>query len=338
MKATETQALPAPPSLISALLAGFDTITNHIGLILFPIAFDLLLWFGPHLRLETLIKGVVGQLPSMPGMTNPENLQAVRLSQELWLLMAERLNVLAFLRTYPVGVPSLMSGRQPIETPFGSPLLMDIPSFWGFVGLWLLMIAAGLVAGALYYQAVSQASLDGKVEWGRVLTQWRWAASQVILLALFLGGLVILIGIPASCLLSMIVLGGLPLGQFGLLLVGGILVWALFPFIFSAHGIFIYKYKMWVSLAQGARLTRMTMLRTSLLFVVIFLISEGLNTLWRVPSESSWLSLIGVTGHAFVATSLLAGSFIYYRDATRWIQRLVQQNLMMASASHFKGN
>jgi len=336
MKATETQALPAPPSLISALLAGFDTITNHIGLILFPIGFDLLLWLGPHLRLETLIKNIVGQLPYMPGMNTPENAEAVRLSQELWLVMAERLNILAFLRTYPVGVPSLMSGRQPLETPLGSVLMLDIPSFWGFVGLWTVLVLSGLAAGALYFLAVSQASLDGKVDWSQVIAQWRWALIQVILLTLLLSGLLLLIGIPASCLLSMAMFGGLPLGQFGILLVGGILVWALFPLVLSAHGIFIYKYQMWISISQGVRLTRMTLVRTSMLFVAIFLISEGLNTLWRVPAEASWLSLVGVVGHAFVATSLLAASFIYYRDATRWIQRLVQQNLMSASAGHIR--
>jgi hypothetical protein len=32
-----------------------------------------------------------------------------------------------------------------------------------------------------------------------------------------------------------------------------------------------------------------------------------------------------VGGHAFIATSLLATYFIYYRDASRWRQRVIQQ-------------
>jgi hypothetical protein len=72
----------------------------------------------------------------------------------------------------------------------------------------------------------------------------------------------------------------------------------------------------------------MTLPKTSLLFLSIIVISEGLDTLWRVPAEDSWLTLVGVAAHAFVSTSLLAASFIYYRDASRWLQRLIQQSLL----------
>jgi hypothetical protein len=78
-------------------------------------------------------------------------------------------------------------------------------------------------------------------------------------------------------------------------------------------------------------LTRLTLPKTSLLFLSMLVISEGLDTLWRVPGERSWMSFVGVLGHAFVSTSLLAASFIYYRDATRWVQRLIQQSLLVES-------
>jgi hypothetical protein len=42
------------------------------------------------------------------------------------------------------------------------------------------------------------------------------------------------------------------------------------------------------------------------------------------PEETSWLSLVGVAGHAFVTTGLLAASFIYYRDADRWVKAILK--------------
>jgi hypothetical protein len=54
-----------------------------------------------------------------------------------------------------------------------------------------------------------------------------------------------------------------------------------------------------------------------------------LDTLWRVPDEKSWLSLVGVAGHAFISTSLLAASFIYYRDTSRWVQRMIQAAVLV---------
>ena len=37
---------------------------------------------------------------------------------------------------------------------------------------------------------------------------------------------------------------------------------------------------------------------------------------------TSWLALVGIFGHAFIATGLLAASFIYYRGGLAYVQSL----------------
>jgi hypothetical protein len=69
----------------------------------------------------------------------------------------------------------------------------------------------------------------------------------------------------------------------------------------------------------------MTLPTTSLLLLVILVISEGLDVLWGVPLSTSWLTLVGIAGHAFISSSLLAATFIYYRDADLWVQQVLQQ-------------
>ena len=120
-------------------------------------------------------------------------------------------------------------------------------------------------------------------------------------------------------------LGGVGLGRLSLLLLGGLLVWLLLPLVFSGHGIFIAGQSMWPSLRSGARLTRLTLPSTGLFLLVALLISQGLDTLWRAPGETSWLMAIGVAGHAFVTTGLLAASFVYYQDANRWVQQMFER-------------
>ena len=66
MDTAESQVIQPPPSLIKALMAGFDAITNHLGLILFPIALDLLLWFGPHVSVMNLLKSYLDQVTIDP--------------------------------------------------------------------------------------------------------------------------------------------------------------------------------------------------------------------------------------------------------------------------------
>jgi len=64
---------------------------------------------------------------------------------------------------------------------------------------------------------------------------------------------------------------------------------------------------------------------TSFFILVCILINEGLNMVWTIPGTASWLLLIGIGGHAFIVTALLAASFLYYRDGIKWMQYNVQK-------------
>lgn len=57
------------------------------------------------------------------------------------------------------------------------------------------------------------------------------------------------------------------------------------------------------------------------------IVNQGLNMLWQVPPENSWLMLISVIGHAFVTTGMLSASFIYYQDMIRWVEELQAMGL-----------
>lgn len=325
MTAAENRVPTAPPSLIHALTAGFDLITNHIGLIAIPILLDMFLWLGPRLRLEGLIKNIIDQMVNLSGVEIAGASEALQAGQEIWSVFAERLNLFTTLRTFPVGVPSLVSSSQPLGTPLGLPPVVEISSGLAVLGLWLGLSLVGLVLGSLYYLMVAQASLNSRVSWREALQQWPRAAYQVVLLSVFWVALLIAISVPGSCLITLIALSGLPIARLGIFLLGGVVLWVLFPLIFSAHGIFTKRMKMWASVLESIRLTRITFLKTSLLFISFLVISEGFDLLWRVPDENSWLTIVGIAGHAFTTTSLLATSFIYYQNAYRWIQRLIQQ-------------
>jgi hypothetical protein len=50
-----------------------------------------------------------------------------------------------------------------------------------------------------------------------------------------------------------------------------------------------------------------------------------LNYLWTIPANDSWLTLVGILGHAFIMTALLASSFVYYRDTAAWLQSVMER-------------
>jgi hypothetical protein len=159
---------------------------------------------------------------------------------------------------------------------------------------------------------------------------WPWSSLQVILLALLWAALLLVLSLPLSCLLPFLMLGGVTLGWLGQALYFGLMVWLLFPLVLSPHGIFLYGRKMWASVREGYRLTRLTIWNTAGLILVILLLSVGLDVVWNVPPMSSWLAFVGIVGHAFVVTGLVAATFVYYREASRWVERVQQQIKFMS--------
>ena len=153
----------APPRLIPTLLAGFNTVTNHIGLILFPLGLDLLIWFGPRLKLEKIIKPIYANaIQTLIAYNNAEMRQLLETSQTEMETILNRINITNSLSTFPFGIPSLLSGQGIKETPFGSPIAYEIPS----IGLILLstvfFMIIGLFLGSCYMSAIAYSTKKEK--------------------------------------------------------------------------------------------------------------------------------------------------------------------------------
>jgi hypothetical protein len=333
MKPNKLSELPPPPSLIASLMAGFDAITRSIALILFPIALDLLLWLGPRFNLGKVVDEYLKQMALLSASSTAGSAEILQSNQELWNFFGENMNVLALLRAYPVGIPSLMASRLPTSIPgAGVPSILHLNSTMEVVGVSLIVTVIGLVIGSLFYQGVSEAALSKQVDWSSVLKRWPRASVQVVLLALFWVVLLIAVSIPASCIVSVLLMTNPTLSRLALLVFIAGLMWLIFPLLLSAHGIFAYGNPMLVSIKKSLTLTRMTLPSTGMLFLAVLTISQGMDILWRIPAENSWFTLVGIFGHAFITTGLLAATFVYYKNADRWVQRVYAHWNQLSSA------
>ncbi len=324
MDKTEAQVMPVPPNLIASLRAGFDAVANQIVIIIVPILIDMIIWLGPHLQVKTLINNFLDRLATSAQLNSIQAGDIISTSMDMMRSAAPHINLLSLLRTIPVGIPSLMAARLPINIPDGSPLFIDVsnPILVGVLAISLIVM--GLVFGSFYYILVSNVSLNGTINFRIIIKNLMWSSIQILSLALAILILFIVITIPSSCAISVIALIGIPLGQFALFIYLGVILWLAFPLLFSAHGIFVNHNNALVSVQRSMVLIRMTLPTTSLFFLAIFAISEGLDILWRIPPENSWLTIVGLAGHAFITSALLAASFIYYRDADVWAQNTLR--------------
>jgi hypothetical protein len=153
---------------------------------------------------------------------------------------------------------------------------------------------------------------------------WK-SIKQTVLLSIIWLGFLFIFGLPAFLLLSVITVVSPFLGQVLLFLGALVLIWLLMPVFFSAHGIFTLQMDALRAILNSMRMVRFTLPNTGLFLLVFVLINTGLNFLWNTPSQNSWWMLVGIAGHAFVSTALLAASFIYYRDINAWLTVVFEQ-------------
>ncbi|MDO9088173.1 MAG: hypothetical protein Q7U53_18340 [Anaerolineaceae bacterium] len=314
----------APPRLIPTLLAGFNTVANHIGLILFPLGLDLLIWFGPQLKLEKLLTPIYTQVfQAMIAYNNPDMQQLLETSQSEMGLILGRVNLTSSLSTFPIGIPSLLSSQGISKTPLGAPTIFEMPSIGLIVLITLLFIIIGLMLGSLYLSAIaySTSNKTEKINLQMIVKKLVKGTGLSILLVIIL--LVLLI--PVLFTISLFSLFSPVLSQIVLLISTFILIWLLIPLIFSPHGIFTKDMGILQSILHSIKVVRAYLPGTGMFLLAAILIAQGLDLLWVAAPTDSWLTLIGITGHAFIYTALIAASFIYYQKGCEWTEELLEK-------------
>ncbi len=321
MNASKTEILAPPPGVVGSIRAGFDTIASHITVILLPLVLDLLLWLGPRLSLERLFQPVLADFQRMAdtsGFSPVDVNNAVKVYQT----GLHEFSLLTLLRTFPIGITSLMAGIQPSETPFGEPVILQVESFLDMFGWVVFLVIVGWAGGALYFRWVaslvrSSASDEPAQAGGPVL--------QSMFLSVLWMVMSFTLGTPILLMVYVLFSINPVLGQGIMLFLGLLSMWLVVPLFFSPLGIFVRRQNVIRSILSGLQLARFTLPSSSLFVLTILLISIGLNFVWSIPPAGSWMSLVGILGHAFITTALLAASFIYYRDMTVWLQTVMER-------------
>jgi len=314
-----SQPIPPPPGALGALKAGLDVISGHLSLALLPFALDAFLWMGPRLSVKNIFTALYAEMTLFyhaGGLPADDLKQA----EEIWMDFFQRFNLLGLLRTFPLGVSSLMQGRMPVETPFGAPAMIEVGSWPSFLGWLALITLLGWTLGALYFRGVSRLVAPA----GSTATISRTIGQSLIFSAGFLLAALAL-GAPALLILSLLNLFGASAMQAGMFVMMLVASWAVTPFFFMPHGIFMEGAGALRSALNSLRMSRFALPSASLFVLALFLAAQGLNILWNAPADDSWMLLVGMAGHAFVTTALLAASFIYYRDVQAWMTMVAER-------------
>lgn len=314
----------SPPQLIPTILAGFNTVANHIGLILFPLGLDLLIWFGPQLKLEQFLKPIYSNaIQTLIAHNNAEMRQLLEASQTEMELILSRINLTGSLSTFPIGIPSLLSGQGINETPFGAPTIYEIPSFGLIFLITIIFIFSGLFLGSLYLSAIAHSTNSEKEKLNStdLINKMVKGVGLSILLVIIL----IVLVVPVLFVISFFSLFSPALSQILLIISTFILIWLLIPLIFSPHGVYSRNMGILQSIQHSIKVVRSYLPGTGMFLLAAILLAQGLDLLWIAAPSNSWLTLVGIIGHAFIYTALIAASFIYYQRSSEWTQELLER-------------
>jgi hypothetical protein len=320
MEAPNSDTLPPPPGVVVSIRAGFDAIASHIAAILLPLILDLWLWLGPRLSMERLFQPVlldIRQMAKVSGLTEADIDKAL----EMYRTIFHEFNLFSILRTFPIGVTSLMMGRMPLKTPLGIPAIIQVNTAESLLMIMFGLTLVGWLAGGLYFRWVSAIVATGQDNSGAAIH----SIIQALLFSVIWAIVSFALGMPVLFIVYLLFAISPSLAQGIVLFLGFLSMWLVVPLFFSPHGIFVRKQNAFASIVGSLRMARFTLPSSSMFVLSIFLLGVGLNFLWSVPPEDSWMALVGIFGHAFVTTALLAASFIYYRDMTSWLQTVLDR-------------
>lgn len=324
MNTNEPILTAAPPRLVPTIVKGFNTIAAQVHLILLPLLIDLFLWLGPKLRVSQLLTPIWKMVnANMLKLSPPEMLETIKTATALYTQMLEQANLFSIIRTIPIGVPSLIVRLGEVISPLQLSWEYQVPSFRVGVAIIGGLLMVGFFLGTLYFNNISRFSQaePESFDWNKFISQY----AQILIFFLILVALLIAVSIPMMILISVLSLISSGLAQFLMILVFFIALWLALPLVFSPHGIFALDQKVVPSMLLSLRMVRFFLPGTSFFILFSILLSEGLNMVWTLPGTDSWLLVLGIAGHSFVVTALLAASFLYYRDGIKWMQYNIQK-------------
>lgn len=318
MESTRVENLPPPPGVINSIKAGFDVIAAHLTGILLPLMLDLFLWLGPRLRIDALFNSIEADVLYFWRTGGVPAAEIQRLT-EWYETNIPAVNLFWFLRTIPIGISSLLLPHEVSPTPLGEPVILQATAVSLFGWIFLLTLF-GWIGGGLYFRSVAwmvtAADGDQPLKVSRAIT-------QTVFLSILWSIITWAIGVPILLFLAVLLQVSAFIANLAILFFSLASMWLIVPLFFWPHGIFLKRQNFFTSIFSSVQLARFTLPTSSMFILTIFLISVGLNFLWRIPPEDSWMTLVGIFGHAFVTTALLAGSFIYYRDMNNWLQEVL---------------
>ena len=312
-----------PAGALRSLWMGAETVSSHPALLLIPVAVDLLIWFGPRLSVQPIVKPILDLMArnaDLSGLSPGDTAESIAGLAEI----AKRLNLVAMLAFLPLFPPSLMASQPPLSSPWGSPLTLQLSSIPFYVLMAFMFGLTGLLLGSLYWVSVSEAVRRERETISGRIYDWLRVSVGMVVLSVGAGILLVAVALPAGVLIGVADALSPLAGQIALVVIGGLTLWVLVFLVFTIHGMVLSRDLPPRAIGKSIEVVRWSYASALSWILLTVLVLVLTDTVWTLPDEGSWTRLIGVLGNAYTSSALVAGSLIFYRDRRRWVEEMRQ--------------
>ena len=313
----ESQNIPQTtplPGIIKILGEGFNLAASKIRLMIAPIILDLFLLFGPKLRISDYVQPILDSAANQMISSNLSiGTAQLELSLDLIGQTLKSVNLFGLLQTYPIGIPGLLAASGS-TAPLGKTVEIQMNSFLLILLIMLIMFSGGIILGTIYHSAIASAVRNRRISVHGFFKQ----LLNVILLYISLIIVSVVLSIPCSCLMTLGLMISPFLYQIFMLLILMALCWLIIPLFYIPHGIFVKNLDFPQAVRASIQLASWSGSITIRFILLSVILTMGLDMIWTIPAQSSWLILFSIFGHAFISTAMFAASFILYQELEKW--------------------
>ena len=342
MKNDNQEEVVPPLGVIGCLTAGFELVSRQLWLVTLPVLLDLILWAGPRVSIEPLLKQFT-DIMGIQTAIDPALTSQMEVLNEMIIQLGQEFNLLSLLGGIPVlTVPSLLAAH-PVGGgwPLGEAATWSVDGILSFAGWWVFLVPIGLVLGFIYLNSVADqvrnrdadegldgvpvsTSVVGSVAaaeskplattfWARLL--WYLVFAVAVLLTQIVGLPIAMFII--SMIMTVIPVLGVVIWVFGI----GFAMYVLLQLVFVIHGVLLGERNLLRAVWESFLLVRSQFWSVMVLILLVLIVYQGLGRLWAIPEGSSWTLLIGILANACVATGLAAATFIFYRERIKFLSQ-----------------
>ena len=315
----ETEEMPSTtplPGVLKTLGEGCNQVANNVKIMLIPLAVDLFLLFAPKLRIkdyfQPVFEAAFNQMLSTVSKTVAAQLET---GVEQIIEFLGSINLFGFIRTVPIGVNNFLASGS-AKTPLGMSSEAEIHSFLVIMLIIMMMIGLGVLAGTLYYFFIARSISMNREDYSAKLFGKQLLNTILMYMALVI--ICVITAVPFSCLVTAAFLISPIIYQIVTLLFMIFICWLVIPLFYIPHGIFVKQLDLPEAVKNSFKMASWSGMLTVRFILFSIIISMGLDMIWSIPDQSSWLILFSIFGHAYISTALLTGSFIFYRKLDRW--------------------